>query len=858
MTAGATEPVMASEGGMGDGDDDVASGWAAPPACVITADGTYGARLTSDGESWYPERWTLDGPEPYAVPLPAHQPEEPGTEVLPLTDGRVLIHRVADGRHTFSLLYPTGPGTGELPLGAVECPDPGTRLRLLPPAPDGERAYALAVGRGSTAVWLVAGGAFGPEHLAEVPGHCSGGVWLDSAGRLLALDRFHGDRTKTVVVDLGRGGEVSPLLQIAERSNDRLLLADADSGLLLIRSDAPSPGRERLGWGVLGSTLPVRFPECLTATGCSITPFAIQPGQVLTPEACAVALRIDGPGGTWVGMWRPSERRIDHRPAPEGWLAGTGLWTREGVLHLPYASGGVPCGVARLQVSTDVREPDRGDPTPPERPAPRPVPLQQASLNGRLTTSRNPVVGAGPVVRASSAHPDVTRRPPGADAGLAIPAAGVRQNAAAPERRHAETPGAGAETPIAGTRGTDTPGAGTPGAGVSAAEASPTGPHLHAAPVEAVEVQRAPAPHINAAAGPVEPERPVPPGVPEPAEPRRPRPGLWTKVAATPPPGRSLGAGFIAALPREVEVRPAVVTGGGAELPPEQPNSGGGQPPLERSPFGGGELPSAQPEFGAPVQLPGAQQLPEAQQYADSPPLPGSQQLADAEQYSDSPQPPDAQQYADSPQLPEAGQYADAQQYPVSTQLPPHHQPLASAPLPDHRQLPGSARLAGAPEFTGFTKIADSPGPGSFTDFTEFRGETPLRSFASEDLPPEQPWGTAPPAHPQAPAHHTERGPENPESAERTAAPDRPEHQDVPARRTPPTHRRPLHAGPPMPVGPLPGGENAAGEGELPAAVGPDGAMAGDPVTAAAGDGEETGGEDEETSPSATRTMTAR
>ncbi|MFE9891338.1 hypothetical protein ACFYPT_02985 [Streptomyces sp. NPDC005529] len=865
MTAGATEPVMASEGGMGDGDDDVASGWAAPPACVITADGTYGARLTSDGESWYPERWTLDGPEPYAVPLPAHQPEEPGTEVLPLTDGRVLIHRVADGRHTFSLLYPTGPGTGELPLGAVECPDPGTRLRLLPPAPDGERAYALAVGRGSTAVWLVAGGAFGPEHLAEVPGHCSGGVWLDSAGRLLALDRFHGGRTKTVVVDLGRGGEVSPLLQIAERSNDRLLLADADSGLLLIRSDAPSPGRERLGWGVLGSTLPVRFPECLTATGCSITPFAIQPGQVLTPEACAVALRIDGPGGTWVGMWRPSERRIDHRPAPEGWLAGTGLWTREGVLHLPYASGGVPCGVARLQVSTDAREPDRGDPTPSERPAPRPVPLQQASLNGRLTTSRNPVVGAGPVVRTSSAHParhaDVTRRPPGTDAGLVIPAAGVRHNAAAPEPRHAETPGAGAETPIAGTPGAGTPGAGTPGAGVPAAEASPTGPHLHAAPVEAVEAveaQRAPAPHINAAAGPVEPERPGPPGVPEPAEPRRPRPGLWTKVAATPPPGRSLGAGFIAALPREVEVRPAVVTGGGTELPPEQPNSGGGQPPLERSPFGGSELPSAQPEFGAPAQLPESQQLPEAPQYADSPQLPGSQQLADAEQYSDSPQPPDAQQYADSPQFPEAGQYADAQQYPVSTQLPPHQQPLASAPLPDHRRLPGSARLAGAPEFTGFTKIADSPGPGSFTDFTEFRGETPLRSFASEDLPPEQPWGTAPPAHPQAPAHHPERGPENPESADRTAAPDRPEHQDVHARRTPPTHRRPLHAGPPMPVGPVPGRENAGGEGVLPAAVGPDGAVAGDPVTAAAGGGEETGGEDEETSPSATRTMTAR
>src|SRR5690348_9446508 len=78
-------------------------GWP-PPRCVITADGSYAARLALDGASWFPERWTLDGPEPYAVPLPVNQPEEPGTEVQPLADGQVLIHRVADGRHTFSLL----------------------------------------------------------------------------------------------------------------------------------------------------------------------------------------------------------------------------------------------------------------------------------------------------------------------------------------------------------------------------------------------------------------------------------------------------------------------------------------------------------------------------------------------------------------------------------------------------------------------------------------------------------------------------------------------------------------------------------------------------------------------------------
>ncbi|WP_030837173.1 hypothetical protein [Streptomyces sp. NRRL S-475] len=394
----------------------------ASSGCTLTADGAYGARLASAGGSWFPERWTLDGPEPYAVPLPRNQPEEPGTEVQPMADGRVLIHRVVAGRHTFSLLYPTGPGTGELPLGAVECPDRTARLRLLPPAPCGERAYALAVGPRVTSVWLVAGGAFGPERLAELPGRCSGGVWLDRSGRLLALDRETGGHTKSVVVDLEAGGEVSPLLQIAAESDDRLLLADHDSGLLIVRSDAPSPGQDRLGWGVLGSSLPVRFPECLRVRDCSVTPFAIQPGQVLTPESCAVALRVDGPTGSWVGVWRPAERRVHHLRAPEGWLAGSGLWTPEGVLRLPYATEAVPCGVARVS-PPPVAVPDPGagtaplperepaapaapaahsvqpadpsarpaePPAPPaESPAPsaaRPVPLREAPL-GRLVTN---------------------------------------------------------------------------------------------------------------------------------------------------------------------------------------------------------------------------------------------------------------------------------------------------------------------------------------------------------------------------------------------------------------------------------------------------------------------------------------
>jgi hypothetical protein len=320
---------------------------------TIAADGAYAARLTTSADGgWFPERWTLDGPEPYAVPLPGPRPEQPGTHVLPLADGRVLAARPVGGAHTFALLYPTGPGTGELPLGALE----SERLTLLPPAPCGRRAYALTPGEYSTGVWLVAGGGEAePRLVAQVPGRCAGGAaWLDREGRLLALDRTDTGgtgRTKTVALDLARGGEMSPLLQITTDSEDRLLLADPDSGLLLVHSDAA--GEVRLGWGVLGSHRPVRFPEALHPEDVVLTPFALQPGQMLTPESCAVALHgqpTSGMTAAWLGVWRPAQKDVRRFRAPAGWLPGKGVWTRDAELRLPCTTVHAPCGLARLRL----------------------------------------------------------------------------------------------------------------------------------------------------------------------------------------------------------------------------------------------------------------------------------------------------------------------------------------------------------------------------------------------------------------------------------------------------------------------------------------------------------------------------
>ncbi|WP_405741587.1 hypothetical protein [Streptomyces sp. NBC_01525] len=347
-----------------------------PPRAPLTiaADGSYAARLVrqDDGtDGWFPERWTLSGPEPYAVPLPGDTPEAPDSTLLPLADGRVLIRRPVEDGFGLALLYPTGPGTGELPLGTIEAPE----LTLLPPAPGGRSAHALTPGDTSTSLWLLHGGPDGPEHLAEIPGRCTGGAWLDRSGQLLAVDQELDGRTKTVALDLTRGGETTLLLQITEESNDRLLLADPDSGLLLVRSDAP--GEDRLGWGVLGSALPVRFPSCLRPPDATLTPFAVQPGQMLTPEQCAVAWRVEDGDGERLGVWRPAAKGLRQLPAPEGWLTGAGRWGADGELLLPYVTDTVACGLARMAVPL---EPSEEPWARTADPVPDPVPVVEPDL----------------------------------------------------------------------------------------------------------------------------------------------------------------------------------------------------------------------------------------------------------------------------------------------------------------------------------------------------------------------------------------------------------------------------------------------------------------------------------------------
>ncbi|WP_052682110.1 S9 family peptidase [Saccharothrix sp. ST-888] len=384
---------------------------------TFASDGSHAACLAAAADGgWYVESWRLpaSGPaEPTALVLPGNRSESLRSQLVSLPDGRVLLCRHDGDRHDLVAL--SAPSGGELHsteslLSTLRMPG----LRLLP-LPGGVRPaqapVAVALGtdtRPVTAVWLVAVDGSEPRPVAEIPGLHGGGVWLDRTGRLLALDRVSAGVVKSVVLDLD-SGQVTPLLEIAEGSNDRLVLFDPDSRFAMVRSDAP--GADRLGWGLLGGSEPLRFPECLHVPGMFLRPVALAPttpdvpppspgapatapgpaasaaqagGTVhgaTTAQATAaadglrVAVQIDHGAASALALWQPTGGRLDPLPVPPGRLGAVGHWSAAG-LRMPYSAPDHPAALATLDVDTLLNLGPSGAPAL----TPVPLPLQLAPL----------------------------------------------------------------------------------------------------------------------------------------------------------------------------------------------------------------------------------------------------------------------------------------------------------------------------------------------------------------------------------------------------------------------------------------------------------------------------------------------
>lgn len=308
--------------------------------------GTRAVCLAAHKENdWQLETWSFDGPSPRRQLLSGMV--SPSDQLIPFDDGRVLLCRNRGGTHEIVLLTPQvshTPPAHERILAVVH----SRGLRVLPSPEAGLLGVAIATDeRGCSTLWRVSLQEPCMERVTELSGLLLGGVWMDSTGMLLGVDRSpeEGGPAKGAAIDL-RDGSCIPMLDVTKASNDRLLLCHPRSGLLLVSTDAP--GEDRLGWCRLGKPEPVRFPDTLRRPSQAVHPLTFD------PDGERVLLHFDEGVRSRLAVYTPAIDRLVSVEFPPGRIRGMACWTGE-VVRFPFSSPTKPTSVvtARIKGTTD-------------------------------------------------------------------------------------------------------------------------------------------------------------------------------------------------------------------------------------------------------------------------------------------------------------------------------------------------------------------------------------------------------------------------------------------------------------------------------------------------------------------------
>ncbi|MCC5578820.1 S9 family peptidase [Microtetraspora sp. AC03309] len=238
----------------------------------FSGQGRYAACLTRLGrDRLTAELWDLADARPLPRLVRTRAGETSLTMPVPTDVGALLLCRFGLGEHRLSLVAPSpyaGEDAEEHELGVLR----GNGVRFVVGTAGGAAALAFeACADGRTTVWRLSGRAEQPEPIAEFPYLVKGGVWLDEAGRHLALTTVK-PASGTVVLDTSRGS-LAPPARLAR--DEHLLLAAPGAGSLI--TVAQCDGAYRLGVRHRDAEGPACFPDRLNAIEGAVTPLALDP-----------------------------------------------------------------------------------------------------------------------------------------------------------------------------------------------------------------------------------------------------------------------------------------------------------------------------------------------------------------------------------------------------------------------------------------------------------------------------------------------------------------------------------------------------------------------------------------------------
>ncbi|MBE3012133.1 S9 family peptidase [Microbispora sp. NEAU-D428] len=296
--------------------------------------GRYAACLTRrDHDHLVPEIWDL--PRARVRTFRTRGGETWLSVPTPTEEGGLLLCRLGAAAHRLILVGAPayeGGRAEEHEVGALH----GDAVRIVASPTAGTAALAFTSGPdGRTSVWRLSDRGERPERITVLPCSVRGGVWLDEAGRRLALTRV-GPEAATVVLDV-TGGTLTPLTGPAH--DERLLLAAPGAGVLV--TAALRDGAYRLGVRALGDDGPTRRPERLNAVEGQVTPLALH------PAGRRLALAVNRRTGSRLVLHDLAEDAGVDVELPAGTLLPLAHWSGAG-LHVVHSAPDRPPGVVRV------------------------------------------------------------------------------------------------------------------------------------------------------------------------------------------------------------------------------------------------------------------------------------------------------------------------------------------------------------------------------------------------------------------------------------------------------------------------------------------------------------------------------